>query len=257
MSLLIAFLTDFGQADPFVGVMKGVILSRYFQARMVDVTHHVPPQDVRTGAFYLMSAAPYFPEDTLFICIVDPGVGSERRILWARTASHQFLAPDNGLLSWLDHRQRLQEVREVTNRRLFLDRVSTTFHGRDVFAPVAAELARGLPPADLGARIHQIKRLPFPEPRRYAGRILGAVLSVDRFGNAITNIPVSTVPARAVFYFKDKNLGPLKLHYTAVPSGRPLAVAGSSGFAELSVRNGSFVETYGLTPGDPVEAKFR
>jgi len=252
----IVLLTDFGESDPFVGIMKGVILSRFSGVRIVDLTHQIPPQDVRIAGFYLMASVSYFPEGSVFVCVVDPGVGTERHVLWARTQYHQFLAPDNGLLSWVDRRASFKEIRRVTNRRLFLDKVSTTFHGRDIFAPVAAELARGGAPASLGPRVSSLKRIAFPEPRRHPRKILGSVLAVDRFGNAITNMMARDVPAKAQFWFRDKNLGRMRTHFAEVSPGRPVVVSGSLGFVELSVRNGSFASAYGAALGDPLEAKF-
>lgn len=250
----IALLTDFGEADPYVGMMKGVLLSRFAQAQVVDLTHQVPPQDVRLGAFYLMTSAPYFPEGTLFVCVVDPGVGSQRRILWARSRRRQFLAPDNGLLSWVEREDPFEEVREVTNRLLFLEDVSATFHGRDVFAPVAAELARGAVPAVLGPRVNGLaKRLPFPEPKRARGCLRGTVLAVDRFGNAVTNLPIEGLPKGSRFRCKGVGLGPLRTHYAQIGPGEPAAIAGSSGFVELCVRGGSFSRKHGVEGGDAVE----
>ena len=249
----IALLTDFGQSDPFVGIMKGVMLARFPEAKVVDLTHHIPPQDVRMGAYTLMVSAPYFPQDSIFVCVVDPGVGSERRIIYARTKTHQFLAPDNGLLSWVERRRPFVEVRQVTNRTLALANLSSTFHGRDVFAPVAAELSRGLSSKELGPEIAEIKRIPFPEPVRTGGKVSGAVLAVDRFGNVITNLTTADLKATASFHFKNHDLGELKSHYTTVEPGKPLSLLGSFGFVELAVRNGSFSKSFGASIGDVVE----
>lgn len=248
----IALLTDFGLSDPFVGVMKGVLLSRSPGVPFVDLTHGIAPQDVRQAALALRQSVPYFPEGTLFVCVVDPGVGSQRRILWARGARHQYLAPDNGLLSWLDG-ERLRELRAVTNGSLFLKPVSATFHGRDVFAPVAAALARGLNPARLGPRVSAIKRLPLPAPRRGRGAVRGEILAFDRFGNAVTNLTPKDLPRGARLSHRGADLGPLRSHYAAVPAGSALALAGSSGFVELSVRDGDFSRRAGARTGDAVE----
>ncbi len=252
---LIALLTDFGLEDPFVGVMKGVLLSRCPEARVVDVTHGVPPQDVRRGAFHLMSAVPYFPDGTLFVCVVDPGVGSPRRALWARSARHQFLGPDNGMLSWAERAGRFLEAREVTRRALFLEPVSATFHGRDVFAPVAAALASGVPPGRLGPRARGWTRLPFPEPERRGPRWRGEVLTVDRVGDAVTNLPARGLPAGTRFSCRGARIRGLSPSYAAVRTGRDAAVAGSWGFVELAVRDGSFAARRRARPGDPVEAR--
>ena len=241
MSVAIALLTDFGVEDPYAGVLKAVILSRCPCANIVDLCHGIRPQDVRQAAFALRSSAPYFPDRTLFVCVVDPGVGSSRAVLWARSRRHAFLAPDNGLLSWLGRDERLLEIRRVTNRALFLPAVSRTFHGRDVFAPVAAALAGGLAPSRLGPRTRGLLRLR--PPRR------GAVLFLDRFGNAVTNLrPTDLKGARSLE--ASGTSFPLRTHYGAVRRGLPLALVGSSGFIELSVREGRT----GLKAGDPVYA---
>lgn len=258
MPNLIALLTDFGEADPFAGVMKGVILTRHPKVQIVDLTHQIPAQDVRLGAFHLMTSVRYFPKDTLFVCVVDPGVGSDRRILWACSEKHQFLAPDNGILSWVEREEPLTQVREVSNQELFLHPVSTTFHGRDIFAPVAAELCKGLAPKKLGPCVESWQRLPYPQPRRLQGRIVGEVLAIDRFGNAVTNLSWESShhgesQQRSSFRFKNKSVGKLQTHYAAAAPGAVLAIAASSGFVELCVSKGSFASKYEAKPGDSVE----
>lgn len=241
-------LTDFGLSDPYVGIMKGVILSRAPKAQLVDLSHGVPPGDVRAAAFTLKVSVPFFPLGSLFVCVVDPGVGSKRRVLWARSARHQFLAPDNGLLSWLEGDDALVEVREVANESLYLPRVSKTFHGRDVFAPVAAKLGGTLSPVMLGPKADAWLKLPAPEAAQ--GR--GEVLVVDRFGNAVTSLRPEQV--RAGVRFKELDLGPLCTHYAEAPEGRPLALVGSSGYVELCLRDGDFARKTDARPGDPVHA---
>ncbi|MBI4423858.1 MAG: SAM-dependent chlorinase/fluorinase [Elusimicrobia bacterium] len=246
-------LTDFGLSDPFVGVMKGVLLGRAPGVPVVDLTHGIAPQDVRQAAFALLEAVPYFPEGSLFVCVVDPGVGSGRRILWARGDRHQFLAPDNGLLSWVGRRERLRELRAVTRSALFLKPLSRTFHGRDVFAPVAAALARGAAPESLGPRVPSLKRLAFPAPRRAGGKVRGEILAIDRFGNAITSLTPRDLPPRARLRHRGVALGPLRTHYAQARAGGLVALTGSSGHVELSVRGGSFARVAGARVGDPIE----
>ena len=254
MSAPVALLTDFGLSDPFVGVMKGVLLSRCPGLTIIDLAHGIGAQDVRRAALALMESYRFLPDGTLFVCVVDPGVGSGRRIVWARSERFQFLAPDNGLLSWTEAREPFVETRSVGNAELFLKPVSGTFHGRDIFAPVAAALANGLDPARVGPRLAAIQRLAFPEPRRERGRVRGELLAFDRFGNAITNLRSGDLPADARFRYRGADLGPLRTHYAEVPPGRPVAVIGSSGFAELSVRDGSFAREMEAGAGDPGEA---
>lgn len=252
---LIALLTDFGHRDPYVGIMKGVILSRAPAARITDLCHGISAQDVRQGAFALMSAVDYFPAGTLFVCVVDPGVGSRRAVLWARGRRHEFLAPDNGLLSWVAEREPLREVRRLAEPALFLPEVSGTFHGRDIFAPVAAALVGGVRRERLGPRRGRMRRLPFPRPRRRGRSLQGEVLAVDGFGNAVTNLVPGGLRRGAAIECRGEKLGPLKASYASVRPGRALALAGSHGYVELSVREGSFAERFDVRVGEPVHAR--
>jgi hypothetical protein len=247
----VALLTDFGLRDAYAGVMTGVILAGSPTSRVVDLSHGVPPQDVRMGAFTLMSAFSYFPRGTIFVCVVDPGVGTKRSILWARTAHYQFVAPDNGLISWVAQEAKFLEVRRVTEDAPHLPKVSRTFHGRDIFAPVAAGLAEGLAPALLGPEVEEIVELPFPSPRKSKGGIKGEVIAVDGFGNAITNFTKKDVGAKTLSV-KERKVGKIVESYASVGIGRPCAVVGSSGFVEMSLREGNFSAEYGVYEGETV-----
>lgn len=251
---LIALLTDFGERDPYAGIMKGVILSRCPDVRIVDLCHGVPPQDVRAAGFLLAASEPYFPVGTLFVCVVDPGVGSGRAILWARGKGREFLVPDNGLLSFVEREERLREVRRVTDDRVFLREVSRTFHGRDIFAPVAAARAMGRDPEGLGPRVRGFKRLPLPIVRRRGGTLRGEVVYIDRFGNAVTSLRPADVPKGARLRAAGIDFGPPRKSYSAVPPGRPLAVPGSFGLVELSIREGDAARSCGLSVGEEVHA---
>lgn len=250
----IALLSDFGTHDPFVGAMKGVLLSRAPGLTIVDITHQIPPQDIQTAAFYLMAATPYMPKGTLFLSVVDPTVGTGRGIVWARTENHQFIAPDNGLISWVDHREKITEARFISNSSLFMDTISSTFHGRDIMAPVAAAIAKGLPEKKIGPLFPGYRRFPFPLPEKAGNRITGQVVAIDHFGNVITNIGRDYLNARAVFNVSDRMLKGLKLTYASVPEGEALALIGSFGFLEFSVRNGNFAKTFDVRIGSQVEA---
>jgi len=253
----IVLLTDFGHRDPFVGVMKGVILSRAPRAAIVDLCHGIAPQDVAAAALAVKTSVPYFPAGSLFVAVVDPGVGSPRRVLWARSRDKQFLGPDNGIFSWLAGEEKIIEFRSVVNERCFLPEVSTTFHGRDVFAPVAAALSEGLPPAELGPAVDDPVVLPWPAPRSTKTSIAGTILSFDRFGNAVTNLPSALVPAGARLSHRGRDLGPLRSHYAEVPPGRALAVAGSAGLVELSLRAGDYAAATRARKGDLVHVRRR
>lgn len=250
----IALLSDFGTHDPFVGAMKGVLFSKAPGLSIIDITHQIPPQDIQTAAFYLMAAMPYMPKSTLFLSVVDPTVGTGRGIIWARTRNYQFISPDNGLLSWVEQKEKIREARFISNSSLFMENISSTFHGRDIMAPVAAAIAKGLPESKIGPVFSGYRRFPFPPPVKAGNRITGQVIAIDHFGNVITNIKREFLSARAVFNIGDRMLKDLKLTYASVQEGEPLALIGSFGFLEFSVRNGSFARAFGVKTGSPVEA---
>src|SRR5580693_3584303 len=181
---LITLTTDFGTTDHFAGAMKGVILKIAPSAQIDDISHELQPFEVSDGAFTIAQAYPYFPKKTIHVVVVDPGVGSTRRPLLAEMAGQYFIAPDNGVLSMVFAREPSAKVRHIANDRYFLNPLSRTFHGRDVFAPVAAHLASGVPPAKFGKRIEDFLRLGFDKPTRAAKNVwTGSILKVDRFGN--------------------------------------------------------------------------
>lgn len=257
LSRPIVLLTDFGHRDPFVGVMKGVILSRDPRAEIVDLAHGLPPGDIPAAALALRQSVPYFPKKSIFTVVVDPGVGSKRRVIWGRSRRHEFLAPDNGALTWLQNEDRILEWREVSNENLFLAPRSSTFHGRDLFSPVSAHLANGLASSTLGSKIDDPVRLPWPELRLRRFGLEGVVLSRDHFGNVITNIPATRVPPRGRVFHSRRDLGPVRDHYAAVRPGRPLAVSGSSGLIEISTRDGDYAALSRARRGDPVYVRYR
>ncbi|MCM2268285.1 MAG: SAM-dependent chlorinase/fluorinase [Elusimicrobiales bacterium] len=250
----IALLSDFGTYDPFVGAMKGVLLSKAPGLSIIDITHQIPPQDIQTAAFYLMAAMPYMPKHTLFLCVVDPTVGTGRGIVWAKTENYQFIAPDNGLISWVEQKEKIKEARFISNSSLFMDNISATFHGRDIMSPVAAAIAKGLPEKKIGPIFTEYRRFPFPLPQKAGNRITGQVIAIDHFGNVVTNIGRSYLTAKAVFNVADHMLKGLKLTYASVVEGEALALIGSFGFLEFCVRNGSFARTFDVKIGSPVEA---
>ncbi len=187
---LITLTTDFGSGSHYVAAAKGVILALNPEVRIVDLSHDIPAQDLRQAAFFLVSALPYFPPETLHVVVVDPGVGGERSILYVELANLRLLVPDNGCWTWLiEGGRRRPRVVRLTERRFWRSRISDTFHGRDIFAPVAANLSLGLDPRELGPLVGDWVRLDRPTPHHDAKGIRGEVLYVDSFGNLITNIP--------------------------------------------------------------------
>src|SRR3972149_2346849 len=188
MSAIITLTTDFGEGSRYVAAMKGVILSLNPAAGIIDLSHRVPHQDIRAGAIALAEAAPFFPPHTIHVAVVDPGVGTERRIGYARIGGQQFIAPDNGLLSRLAAAEPPSKIVCLDEPRFWLPRVSNTFHGRDIMPPVAARLSLGLAPDELGRPLEALVPLAWPEAEKVANRITGEVIEVDSFGNLVTNI---------------------------------------------------------------------
>jgi len=255
---VIALTTDFGLVDPWVGIMKGVIATRAPGVPVIDVSHGVPPQDVLAGALVLAHAAPWFPPRTIQVAVVDPGVGSERRALCVETERALFVGPDNGLLSLAARAPAVRRIVELADERFFLEPRSRTFHGRDVFAPVAAALATGIDPAALGPERADMEQLALPEPRREGGTVTGEVIYVDRFGNLATNIAPETLAATvACVRLGAARIGGISPSYSAVPRGTLAAVTNSWGLLEIALRDGSAREHLGLGVGATVLVEAR
>ena len=250
----VAFLSDFGTADPFVSVMKGIVLSRAPKSTILDITHEIPAQDINMANFYLMASMNYMPHGTLFVCVVDPTVGTDRKIIWAKTKHYQFIAPDNTMISWAEQNEPFEEVRYVENKKLFLQNVSATFHGRDIIAPVAGEIANGLPEEEIGPVTTEYRQKTFPIPEHSGNRIKGEIIAIDHFGNAITNIRSGIYRENTVFSIADRLIHGTKSTYASVNSGEALALTGSFGFLEFAVRNGSFAKTYDIKVGTKLES---
>ena len=250
---VVTLTTDFGVTDPFVGIMKGVIATRAPDATVIDVSHGVPPQDVLAGALVLRHAVPYFPPETIHVAVVDPGVGSSRRaICVATTAGTMLVGPDNGVLSLAAPPDVVARVVHLTEERFFLSPRSATFHGRDVFAPVAAALANGTDPSTLGPAISDIARLEGPPVARSAGSLRGQVIYVDHFGNLTTTVAESDLTGELTIGVAAIRLRGVSANYAAVAPGEPVAVVNSWGLLEIAVRDGSARETVGAKVGDPV-----
>jgi len=254
---IITLTTDFGLSDHFAGTMKGVILSLYPAATIVDITHEVRACDIAGGAFAIASAYRYFPKKTVHVVVVDPGVGTNRRPILAQAAGQYFVAPDNGVLSMIYAREQ-HRVRTITSEKHFLKPVSRTFHGRDVFAPTAALLAKGTPPARFGKLIQDYARQRFAEPVRTGKRVWqGAVLTVDHFGNLITNFHIDEFAALKTRPFQlscgQAALIELSGTFAAGAPGEPVLVVGSSGYLEIAVNQGSAAKALGCEAGAPVD----
>jgi S-adenosylmethionine hydrolase len=259
---IVALLTDFGTRDAYVGAMKGAVLGVCPDVTLVDLTHDIPPHDVRAGARVLAACVPYYPDGTIFVAVVDPGVGSARRALAADTGSHRFVGPDNGLLSAAFDLHAPKTLVELTDRRYQRPTVSRTFEGRDRFAPVAGHLARGVSVAALGRRIHEYERLAWPQPAVTPEGVIGVVDDVDRFGNLVSNIPRAAVDALVgdgpIDIALDGHAVPrLVATYAETGAGEVCALFGSTGRLEIAVNGGSAAAHFGRGAGTSVTVRRR
>jgi S-adenosylmethionine hydrolase len=261
---LITLLTDFGTSDYFVSAVKGVILSSNPEARLVDITHDVPPQDIDSAAFTLLAACSSFPPDTIHLAVVDPGVGSSRRAILIQARQQYFVGPDNGIFSYVCEREENRgltpEIFQLTNTKYFHTPVSVTFNGRDLFAPVAAALSQGTKPGEFGTRITDIVRLsPLKPEISRAGRIKARIIHIDRFGNCVTNITQKELTPEMI-----AGGAKLQLKKTLVTSFRNyfseetgngdkvFGVWGSADFLEIAVSNNSAAKLLKVKRGDSV-----
>lgn len=261
-SPIIALLTDFGAADGYPGIMKGVILGIAPDTQLVDLTHDIPPQDIATGAWVLQTAWRYFPVGAIFLCVVDPGVGSSRRPIALRLGEHTFVGPDNGLFSYLlagaEDQQCASPLRAVTldNQRYHLPHASATFHGRDIFAPAAAHLARGASLASLGAPLDPARLVTIapPRPTWQGETLLAHILHIDHFGNLITDLGPALTDAAFSSPTLALQLGARTIAARAHtfadgPAGAPFALRDSSGHLAIVVRNGSAATLLNVSRG--------
>jgi S-adenosylmethionine hydrolase len=252
---LITLTTDFGTASPYVAAMKGVILSLNPDARLVDLSHHIPPQDIRHTAFFLASALPHFPADALHVVVVDPGVGTERPVLYVEVGAQRLLVPDNGCWTLLHEGHPPVRVIRLTDRRYWRHTVSATFHGRDVFAPVAANLSLGLDPRKLGPPVANWVRLQRPVPTQQPEGIVGEVVFVDHFGNLVTNIPGEVLTqhaGRRWVKVGEQEVPRFVLHYADAEPGTLIALVSSDGWLEVAVAHGSAARRLQADVGTPV-----
>jgi S-adenosylmethionine hydrolase len=266
--------------------MKGVIAGINPFANIVDICHSVPPQDIFSGAYLLYTSYKYFPRKTIHVAVVDPGVGSRRDIVCVETKDYFFLVPDNGILGFIIQNEKPKSIFRITNNKYFLPSPSNTFHGRDVFAPVAAHLSLGVKPQQLGIKINQLEQLDIPKPvPKKAGQVEGQIIYIDRFGNLITNIKKeylvkgvggqkSEVGSQKTDTFKkaskkkilsqrgtmETTIGKKKIlglskTYTDVQAGEPLALIGSAGFLEVSINQGNAQKYFRVDRGNKIRVE--
>ncbi|MCE9545686.1 MAG: SAM-dependent chlorinase/fluorinase [Planctomycetia bacterium] len=263
---IITLTTDFGTGSPYVAAMKGVILSINPEAAIVDITHAIEPQNIFAAAQVLAEATPRFPAGSIHVAVVDPGVGSGRGIVWARFVAgnsgsgtaQQYVAPDNGLLTGLARRGPPDRIVAVTRREHWLAKVSATFHGRDIMAPVAAKLSLGLMPDELGPSQSELVLLVWPEVEVVPGKVRGAITAVDSFGNLITNITremLADAPTgeQTVITCDEHQTQGIFNTYADQPEMTLLALFGSSGLLELAIVGDSAKIMLGVNVGTPVE----
>jgi S-adenosylmethionine hydrolase len=241
---VITLLTDFGTKDHYIASMKGTILSINPQCTLIDITQHISPHDIREGAFILANAYSFFPKGTIHLSVVDPEVGGPRRPILIVTTNYFFVGPDNGLFTLALQREKVKKLVALTNPKYFLSQVSTTFHGRDLFAPVAAYLSLGVKPGAFGPILDSWVELDFEKLRIRGGKLIGEILQIDAFGNLISNIN-----EEQLFHFVKnhsfvirtgkRDIQGLKKGYWEGKGNEPMALIGSGGFLEISVREGN------------------
>lgn len=261
---IITLLTDFGTRDYFVAAVKGVILTVNPNARLVDITHEIPPQDIEAAAFTLLAAASTWPDGAIHLAVVDPGVGSERRPLLIQRGTQFFVGPDNGIFSYVCERYEeagaTPRFFHITNEKYFRSPVSTTFHGRDIFAPVAAALSLGVEPAAFGDEVTHIVRLPRLRPAISPdGRLTGRIIHIDRFGNCITNLTQNDLPSEKVaagfeLQINGHQVGSLRRYFSEIQNtdDEVFAIWGGADFLELASANQSAAKILKAQRGDQI-----
>ena len=261
MSIL-TITTDFGNQNGFTGTMKGVIYGIAPDVQIVDITHEIPAQDIRTGSIALWRAAPYFPPGTVHVAVIDPGVGTPRRAIAAKLGDQYYVIPDNGLITPMleDAEAAGQEVVIVhlDKPEYWLKTVYTTFHGRDIFAPSGAHLAAGVPILDMGTVIHDPIRTPLPKPQKTAAGYQANIIVIDVFGNCTTNLRVSQIPdhGKTTLKIAGQTIEGIVPSYGHRQVGDLVAVTDSEGFVEVAIVNGSAACTFNIQLDDPVEILF-
>ncbi|QDV37200.1 SAM hydrolase/SAM-dependent halogenase family protein [Tautonia plasticadhaerens] len=253
---ILTLTTDFGANGPYVASMKGVVLSRVPDVQFVDISHGIGPQNILEGAFVLACVVDAFPVGTVHLAVIDPGVGTHRRLVAAKMADQWFVLPDNGLLTYVAREHPVEEVFELENPSVARTPVSNTFHGRDLLAPAAAHLTLGLPAVELGPKRHGIVRLSAAEPRREDREVVGEVIFRDAFGNLITNVPASllgeTPPEAWEVELAGHRIDGLTRTYGLQPPGTLVSLVGSSGWLEVSLVNGDAARYLDCGPGATV-----
>lgn len=253
MSKIITLTSDFGQQDHYVSTMKAVILGIAPDSRLIDISHEIPPQDVMAGAWVVRNATPYFPDNTIHLVVVDPGVGTQRHPVALKIGNHYYVGPDNGIFSLVADQQDYQACK-LTNKDFWMSDQSNTFHGRDIFAPVAAHLSNGIPFHQLGEELKELVTYRWAKPIADKDGIQGWILHIDRFGNLISNIPQEMIDKvigekRMKIYVGNTILDHFEESYGFVEDGEPVAYIGSSGMLEVAISKGNASEMLSVRKG--------
>ncbi len=250
---IIALLTDFGNKDYFIGAMKGVMLSINENAKIIDITHEIPPQDVRAGSFTLNACYENFPPGTVFVAVVDPGVGSDRRAILVETENYYFITPDNGLLNFIFEREKNVRGFEITNKDFFHKPVSKTFHGRDVFAPSAAHLSKGVSPGEFGDSIEDYVFYKTNQPERTNEQEIEAtIIHIDHFGNLITNLRKEDLPEDFHLLINDEKIESFHDFFAEAEEKELFMLVGSTGFLEVVANQDSAEKLLQAVVGEKV-----
>lgn len=252
---MIAILTDFGNDNIYTSIMKAVIKSINKKAEIIDITNSIPSQNIKNASFVLNLTYNYFPLNTTFLCVVDPGVGSERKSIVLKTEKYNFVAPDNGLLSHIIENNQIINAININNFKYLGNNISNTFHGRDIFAPISAFVDKKIELTELGNKINTEDLIRFNiKPYISENSIIGEIFEIDRFGNAVSNIHISNLQNKKIIniFFKSLHFSKIFKTYSDVDDGKPLAYIGSSGNLEFGIRNGDFAKHYGVNYFDKV-----
>ncbi|MCM8765323.1 MAG: SAM-dependent chlorinase/fluorinase [Candidatus Omnitrophica bacterium] len=263
---VIVLLTDFGQSDEYVGVVKGVISGINPRAKIIDLCHDIPPQDITWANYLLGSAYKFFPKGTIFLCVVDPGVGTKRKIVILETKEYIFISPDNGLLTKVLEKEKSKKIVEVKDKRFFLKEISSTFHGRDIMAPVAGYISKGIDLERFGSEMRKIKTLKLNKPIMKKDCLIGEVIHIDHFGNLVTNIEKGsgvfwqkiTQRGQSHFYIEIKKRKIYKINksYAESKKGELLAIWGSRNLLEISLSCGNAEKELGVKKGEKIWVNF-
>ena len=254
---VITLTTDFGTRDPYAGIIKGIALSINPNARLIDITHEIQAHDITNASFMIANTYKYFPVGTVHVCIVDPGVGGNRKNIGILTERYFFIGPDNGIFTIVSTKEKIVEIREITKLPFILNKISDTFHGRDVFAPCAGHLSAGSSFSDIGPVVENIISIEHPELVENGSIIIGEIVSIDSFGNLITNISRNKFLSFAKnyafeIYYASERFHRINKQYADVEFGKPLVLFGSSSFLEISMNGGSAASYFMTTVGTTV-----